>query len=48
MELIGAYCRITVGRTVGEGLVEIKINEEETAESVPISEVGEHIARILA
>ncbi|MGI6546086.1 MAG: proline--tRNA ligase [Fastidiosipilaceae bacterium] len=48
MELIGAYCRITVGRTVTEGKVELKVIGREEAELLPIAEAAERIRQLLA
>ncbi len=48
MELIGAYLRITIGRSVSEGKVELKINGESEAELLPIDEVAVRVAELLA
>lgn len=48
MELIGAYCRVTVGRAVTEGKVELKVIGQEETELLPISEVAERVKQLLA
>lgn len=46
MELIGAYCRITVGRSIAEGKVEIKVSNQEEATLVPIEEVATFVKEL--
>lgn len=48
MELIGAYLRVTIGRSVSEGNVEIKINGQNEAELVPIEAAAQRVAELLA
>lgn len=52
MELVGAYCRITVGRSISEGMVEIKLTgsdlqeEQMQVQLLPISEVETFVQQI--
>ncbi|HZK34839.1 MAG TPA: YbaK/EbsC family protein [Bacillota bacterium] len=39
MELIGVYARITVGRDIDKGLVELKLSDEEDKRLVPVEEI---------
>lgn len=48
MELIGAYLRITVGRTIGDGVVELKLNGSTEAELVAVDQVATRVADLLA
>ena len=48
MELIGAYARITVGRAVSDGKVELKLSDEEEARLVDIDKISETIREIFA
>lgn len=53
MELVGAYCRITVGRSIADGLVEVKLNgtdvpsDLQDVQMVKITEVSDFVSRIL-
>lgn len=52
MELVGAYCRITVGRSISEGMVEVKLTGSDLEEAdmqvqmVPIAEIEEFVAKL--
>lgn len=46
MELIGAYLRITCGRSVKEGKVELKINGHEESELIEIEKISSRIKEI--
>ena len=48
MELIGAYARITVGRGITDGKVELKIAGSDTSEDIEISEVKAKIEEIFS
>lgn len=48
MELIGAYARITVGRGITDGKVELKIAGTDTSEDIEISEVKAKIEEIFS
>ncbi|HHW92922.1 MAG TPA: proline--tRNA ligase [Clostridiaceae bacterium] len=48
MELIGAYARITCGRGVDKGLVELKCIGDETPRDIPVAEVLDELKRIFA
>ena len=53
MELVGAYCRITVGRSIADGLVEVKLNgtdvpsDLQDVQMVKITEISDFVSRIL-
>ncbi|ADD03235.1 prolyl-tRNA synthetase [Thermoanaerobacter italicus Ab9] len=46
-DLLGIPIRITVGKKVGDGIVEIKLRENEEAEEVKISDVVEKVKNII-
>lgn len=52
MELVGAYCRITVGRSITEGMVEVKLTGSDLTEEdmqvrmLPIAEVDSFVATL--
>ncbi|MGB4609099.1 MAG: proline--tRNA ligase [Saccharofermentanales bacterium] len=48
MELIGAYARITVGRGIAGGKVELKIAGSDTSEDVAIEDISTRIREIFA
>lgn len=48
MELIGAYARITVGRGIKDGMVELKLSDQDNKTDLPISEVRNKILQIFA
>ena len=48
MELIGAYARITVGRGITDGKVELKIAGTDTSEDIEITEVKAKIEEIFS
>lgn len=48
MELIGAYIRITVGRTITDGQVEVKINGEEQSQLINLDEIEVFVKETLA
>lgn len=48
MELIGAYIRITVGRTITDGRVEVKINGEEQSQLINLDEIEVFVKETLA
>lgn len=48
MELIGAYTRITVGRSLKDGQVELKTIGQDEAEEVRIEDLTERLAQIFA
>lgn len=54
MELVGAYCRITVGRSIGDGMVEVKLTGSDLTEAemqvklVPINEVTDLVKHVFA
>ena len=47
MELVGIPFRITVGRGIADGTVELSIRESDTKEDVPFTEVKERILKLL-
>ncbi len=48
MELIGAYARITVGRGIKDGMVELKLADQEDKIDLPLAEVQSKIEEIFA
>ncbi|WP_255549644.1 His/Gly/Thr/Pro-type tRNA ligase C-terminal domain-containing protein, partial [Thermoanaerobacter sp. CM-CNRG TB177] len=46
-DLLGIPIRITVGKKVSDGIVEIKLRENEEAEEVKISDVVEKVKNII-
>ena len=42
-ELIGAWCRVTCGKRSGEGIVEVKLRDEDEVKELPLAEVKDYI-----
>ena len=47
MDLIGIPIRITIGKKFSEGLVELKLRNEESFKEVPVNELISHIDKII-
>ena len=47
MDLVGIPIRVTVGKKVSEGIVELKLRTEEKEKEVKISKIVEQIQKIL-
>ena len=48
MELIGAYARVTVGKALAEGKVELKIADSDEVKLIPVEDVTETIRTLFA
>lgn len=48
MELIGAYVRITIGRDIKDGKVELKINGTDSVELIDLDSVTDHVKAIFS
>lgn len=48
MELIGVYARITIGRSLADGNVELKIQRQEDTTLIPCDQIVEEITKVFA
>ncbi|MDO5738265.1 MAG: proline--tRNA ligase [Eubacteriales bacterium] len=44
-ELIGSWCRITVGKRAGEGVVEVKFNDSDEKIELPVTEIRDYVLK---